>query len=58
MTERSSTSVAKMSPSGPPRDRPMHAPVKQKYNMERPSCTADEQLTPSEQAVFELVPEA
>lgn len=38
--------------------RAMHAPVKHKYNAERPASTADEPLTPSEQAVFELLPEA
>jgi deazaflavin-dependent oxidoreductase (nitroreductase family) len=37
--------------------RAMHAPVKQKYNAERPSSTGDEPLTPAEQAVFELLPE-
>jgi len=37
--------------------RGMHAPVKQKYQAERQSSTADEPLTPSEQAVFELLPE-
>jgi deazaflavin-dependent oxidoreductase (nitroreductase family) len=37
--------------------RAMHAPVKQKYNAERPSSTGNEPLTPSEQAVFELVPD-
>jgi len=36
----------------------MHALVKQKYNAERPSSTVDEPLTPAEEAVFELVPEA
>jgi deazaflavin-dependent oxidoreductase (nitroreductase family) len=38
--------------------RAMHAPVKQKYNAERSSSTGDEPLTPSEQAVFELLPGA
>jgi deazaflavin-dependent oxidoreductase (nitroreductase family) len=37
--------------------RAMHAPVKRKYAAERPSSQADEPLTPSEQAVFELLPE-
>ena len=37
--------------------RAMHAPVKAKYDAERPSSKGDEPLTPSEQAVFELVPE-
>ena len=36
--------------------RSMHAPVKAKYDAERPSSTGDEELTPSEQAVFELLP--
>jgi len=40
----------------PQEARAMHAPVKQKYNAERPSSTGDEPLTPSEQAVFELLP--
>ena len=37
--------------------RAMHAPVKRKYNAQRPSSTGDEPLQPSEQAVFELLPE-
>jgi hypothetical protein len=41
----------------PAEARAMHAPVKQKYDAERPSSKADEPLTPSEQAVFELLPE-
>jgi hypothetical protein len=42
----------------PAEARAMHAPVKRKYNAERPSSTGAEPLTPAEQAVFELVPEA
>jgi hypothetical protein len=42
----------------PSEARAMHAPVKQKYAAERPASTADEPLTPSEQAVFELLPDA
>jgi len=41
----------------PAEARAMHAPVKQKYAAERPASTADEPLTPAEQAVFELLPE-
>jgi deazaflavin-dependent oxidoreductase (nitroreductase family) len=41
----------------PAEARAMHAPVKQKYNAERPSSTGDEPLTPAEQAVFELLPD-
>jgi hypothetical protein len=37
--------------------RAMHAPVKQKYQAERTSSKGDEPLTPSEQAVFELLTE-
>jgi deazaflavin-dependent oxidoreductase (nitroreductase family) len=40
----------------PAEARAMHAPVKQKYDAERPGSSGDEALTPSEQAVFELVP--
>jgi deazaflavin-dependent oxidoreductase (nitroreductase family) len=40
----------------PQEARAMHAPVKQKYNAERTSSTGDEPLTPSEEAVFELLP--
>jgi len=40
----------------PAEARSMHAPVKQKYTAERPASTANEPLTPSEQAVFELLP--
>jgi deazaflavin-dependent oxidoreductase (nitroreductase family) len=41
----------------PAEARAMHAPVKAKYNAERPSSTGDEPLTPAEQAVFELTPQ-
>jgi deazaflavin-dependent oxidoreductase (nitroreductase family) len=41
----------------PAEARAMHAPIKQKYDAERPSSTGDEPLTPSEQAVFELTPD-
>jgi deazaflavin-dependent oxidoreductase (nitroreductase family) len=41
----------------PAEARAMHAPVKAKYDAERPSSTGDEPLTPSEQAVFELLPD-
>jgi deazaflavin-dependent oxidoreductase (nitroreductase family) len=41
----------------PSEARAMHAPVKRKYNAERPSSKGDEPLTPSEQAVFQLLPE-
>ena len=37
--------------------RAMHAPVKRKYDAERPGSHGDEPLTPSEQAVFELMRE-
>jgi deazaflavin-dependent oxidoreductase (nitroreductase family) len=37
--------------------RSMHAPVKAKYDAQRPRSQGDEPLTPSEQAVFELVPQ-
>jgi deazaflavin-dependent oxidoreductase (nitroreductase family) len=37
--------------------RAMHAPVKRKYDAERTRSSGDEPLTPSEQAVFELLPE-
>jgi len=37
--------------------RAMHAPVKVKYDAERPASRGSEPLTPSEQAVFELMPE-
>lgn len=41
----------------PTEARAMHAPVKRKYDAERPASHGDEPLTPSEQAVFELLPE-
>ena len=41
----------------PAEARAMHAPVKQKYNAERPASTGDDPLTPAEQAVFELLPD-
>jgi deazaflavin-dependent oxidoreductase (nitroreductase family) len=40
----------------PAEARAMHAPVKAKYNAERVASRDGEPLTPSEQAVFELVP--
>src|SRR4051794_14127040 len=40
----------------PSEARAMHAPVKDKYNAERSMSHGDEPLTPSEQAVFELLP--
>jgi hypothetical protein len=40
----------------PTEARAMHAPVKRKYDAERTSSSGDEPLTPSEQAVFELLP--
>lgn len=40
----------------PEEARSMHAPVKVKYNAERPASSGAEPLTPSEQAVFELTP--
>jgi deazaflavin-dependent oxidoreductase (nitroreductase family) len=43
--------------TGPLEARSMHAPVKRKYDAERPASTGDEPLTPSEQAVFELQPD-
>jgi deazaflavin-dependent oxidoreductase (nitroreductase family) len=43
--------------SDPAEARAMHAPVKVKYDAARPASTADEPLTPSEQAVFELTPD-
>jgi deazaflavin-dependent oxidoreductase (nitroreductase family) len=42
----------------PAEARAMHAPVKAKYNAERPSSSGDEPLLPSEQAVFELTPDS
>ena len=41
----------------PEEARAMHAPVKTKYNAERPKSSGDAPLTPAEQAVFELTPE-
>jgi deazaflavin-dependent oxidoreductase (nitroreductase family) len=41
----------------PEEARAMHAPVKAKYDATRPASTGDEPLTPSEQAVFELLPD-
>ncbi len=38
--------------------RAMHAPVKAKYDAARPASSGDEPLTASEQAVFELIPDA
>jgi hypothetical protein len=40
----------------PEEARAMHAPVKAKYNAQRPSSNGNEPLTPSEQAVFEITP--
>ena len=40
----------------PEEARAMHAPVKRKYDAERPSSHGDEPLTPAERAVFELSP--
>jgi deazaflavin-dependent oxidoreductase (nitroreductase family) len=42
--------------SEPEEARAMHAPVKAKYNAERPRSQGDEPLVASEQAVFELLP--
>ena len=42
----------------PAEARAMHAPVKKKYNAERPSSTGNDPLTPSEQAVFQLLPDS
>jgi deazaflavin-dependent oxidoreductase (nitroreductase family) len=36
--------------------RSLHAPIKQKYNAQRTASRGDEPPTPSEQAVFELLP--
>jgi len=41
----------------PEEARAMHAPVKAKYDAERPSSSGSEPLTPAELAVFELTPE-
>ena len=43
--------------TAPVEARAMHAPVKAKYNAERPASQGNEPLTPSEQAVFELLPD-
>jgi deazaflavin-dependent oxidoreductase (nitroreductase family) len=40
----------------PDEARSMHAPVRAKYDAERPRSTGAEPLTPAEQAVFELTP--
>jgi deazaflavin-dependent oxidoreductase (nitroreductase family) len=40
----------------PAEARAMHAPVKAKYDAERPQSQGAEPLAPSEQAVFELLP--
>jgi deazaflavin-dependent oxidoreductase (nitroreductase family) len=40
----------------PAEARSMHAPVKAKYDAQRPASSGDEPLAPSEQAVFELLP--
>lgn len=40
----------------PAEARAMHAPVKRKYDAERPASGEGEPATPSEQAVFELLP--
>jgi deazaflavin-dependent oxidoreductase (nitroreductase family) len=42
----------------PTEARSLHAPVKKKYDAERTVSQSDEPLTPSEQAVFELLPES
>ena len=42
----------------PAEARAMHAPVKAKYDAERPASSGDEPLTASEEAVFELTPAA
>jgi deazaflavin-dependent oxidoreductase (nitroreductase family) len=41
----------------PAEARAKHAPVKQKYDAQRPASSGDEPLTPAEQAVFELTPD-
>ena len=41
----------------PEEARAMHAPVKAKYNAERPMSSGDASPTPAEQAVFELTPQ-
>ena len=40
----------------PAEARAMHAPVKAKYDAERPASSGDEPLTAAEEAVFELTP--
>jgi hypothetical protein len=40
----------------PEEARSLHAPVKRKYNAQRPASSGDEPPTPAEQAVFELLP--
>ncbi|MBV9583182.1 MAG: nitroreductase family deazaflavin-dependent oxidoreductase [Chloroflexi bacterium] len=40
----------------PEEARSMHAPVKAKYDAERPASSGQQPLTPSEEAVFELTP--
>jgi deazaflavin-dependent oxidoreductase (nitroreductase family) len=40
----------------PEEARSMHAPVKTKYDAQRPASSGSAPLTPSEQAVFELTP--
>jgi deazaflavin-dependent oxidoreductase (nitroreductase family) len=40
----------------PSEARSLHAPVKTKYNAERAQSSGDEELTPAEQAVFQLLP--
>ena len=40
----------------PAEARSLHAPIKAKYNAERPSSSGEEPLKPSEEAVFELLP--
>jgi deazaflavin-dependent oxidoreductase (nitroreductase family) len=40
----------------PAEARAMHAPVKAKYDAERTASSGEEALTPSELAVFELLP--
>ncbi len=42
----------------PEEARAMHAPVKAKYDAERPASSGDEPLTAAEEAVFELTPAA
>ncbi|MGH2470393.1 MAG: DUF2255 family protein, partial [Chloroflexota bacterium] len=42
--------------TNPAEARAMHAPVKRKYDAERPASSEGQPTTPSEQAVFELLP--